>query len=139
VSAVSGEEAVSEILGGPANGSDNAYVIYTRMPPGKHGPALFTLPVENYYVVLSGNMNVQIGTDKFVVGPMEGVILPPNIPHHVWNGDSEPEGHLEVITSANPSKDVSRDLLSMLKPANDQNRKRSFIHPADQASGCRGS
>lgn len=112
-----GKTAISEILGGPTSGSDNAYVIYTRMPSGTHGPALFTLPVEHYYVVISGKMNVQIGTDKFVVGPMGGVIIPANTPHEVWNSDAEPEAHLEVITSANPDKDLSRDLMSMLRPA----------------------
>jgi len=112
-----GKTAVSEVLGGPTNGSDNAYLIYTRMPSGAHGPALFTLPVEHYYVVISGKMNVQIGTDKFVVGPMGGVIIPAGTPHEVWNSDAEPEAHLEVITAANPSKDLSRDLMSMLKPA----------------------
>jgi mannose-6-phosphate isomerase-like protein (cupin superfamily) len=112
-----GKTAVSEILGGPTSGSDNAYLIYTRVPSGAHGPALFTLPVEHYYIVISGKLNVQIGTDKFVVGPMGGVIIPANTPHEVWNSDAEPEAHLEVITSANPSKDLSRDLMSMLKPA----------------------
>ena len=33
-----GKTVSSEILGGPANGSDAAYLIYTRMPPGAHGP-----------------------------------------------------------------------------------------------------
>jgi len=112
-----GKTAVSEILGGPTSGSDNAYLIYTRMPSGAHGPALFTLPVEHYYVVISGKMNVQIGTDKFVVGPMGAAIIPANTPHEVWNSDVEPETHLEVITSANPSENLSRDLMSMLKSA----------------------
>lgn len=109
--------AVSEILGGPTSGSDNAYVIYTRMPSGARGPALFTLPVDDYYVVVSGKMTVQIGTDKFVAGPLTGVVIPANTPHEVWNADAEPEAHLEVIASANPSRDLSRDLMSMLKPA----------------------
>jgi mannose-6-phosphate isomerase-like protein (cupin superfamily) len=117
VSKTLGKTALSEILGGPTSGSDNAYLIYTRIPSGAHGPALFTLPVEHYYIVISGKLNVQIGTDKFVVGPMGGVIIPANTPHEVWNSDAEPEAHLEVITSANPSKDLSRDLMSMLKPA----------------------
>jgi mannose-6-phosphate isomerase-like protein (cupin superfamily) len=112
-----GKIADSEILAGPTSGSDNAYLIYTRMPSGAHGPALFTLPVEHYYVVISGKMNVQVGTDKFVVGPMGGVIIPANTPHEVWNSDAQPEAHFEVITSANPGQDVSRDLMSMLKPA----------------------
>lgn len=78
---------------------------------------MFTLPVEDDYVVLSGKMTVQIGTDKFVVGPLTGVVIPANTPHEVWNADAEPEANLEVISSANPSQDLSRDLMSMLKPA----------------------
>jgi mannose-6-phosphate isomerase-like protein (cupin superfamily) len=112
-----GKEAVSEILGGPTSGSDNAYLIYTRMPSGAHGPALFTMPVEDDYVVLSGKLNVQIGTDKFVAGPLTGVIIPAGAPHTVWNAGTDPEAHLEVISSANPEKDISRNLMSMLKPA----------------------
>jgi mannose-6-phosphate isomerase-like protein (cupin superfamily) len=107
-----GKDASSEILGGPANGSDNAYLIYTRMPAGARGPALFTLPVEHYYVVLSGRMTVQIGTDTFVAGPMTGVVIPMDTPHAVWNAGAEPEAHLEVIAPA-----PSRELMSMLKPA----------------------
>jgi mannose-6-phosphate isomerase-like protein (cupin superfamily) len=111
-SPLSGQAASSEILGGPTNGSDNAYLIYTRMPAGSRGPALFTLPVEHYYVVLSGRMTVQIGSDTFVAGPMTGVVIPADTPHAVWNAATEPEAHLEVIAPA-----PSRDLLSMLKPA----------------------
>jgi mannose-6-phosphate isomerase-like protein (cupin superfamily) len=113
----SGKEALSEILGGPTSGSDNAYLIYTRMATGAHGPAMFTLPVEDDYVVLSGKMTVQIGTEKFVAGPYTGVVVPANTPHAVWNAESEPETNFEVITSGAPEKDLSRDLLSMVHPA----------------------
>ncbi len=102
VSKPADKTAVSEILGGPTSGSDNAYIIYTRMPSDAHGPALFTLPVEDAYIVLSGKMTVQIGTDQFVAGPLTGVVIPANTPHEVWNADSAPEAHLEVIASANP-------------------------------------
>ena len=112
VSPPSRNEAASEILAGPTNGSDNAYLIYTRLAPGARGPALFTLPVEHYYVVVSGSMTTQIGTDTFVAGPMTGVVIPPETPHAVWNAGAEPEAHLEVIAPA-----PSRDLMSMLKPA----------------------
>lgn len=116
-SAPSGKMAMSEILGGPTNGSDNAYLIYTRIAPGAHGPALFTLSVDDYYVVTSGKLNVQIGTDKFVVGTLSAAIIPANVPHAVWNDGDEAETNLEVITCANPDKDLSRDLTSMMKPA----------------------
>ena len=117
MSAPSGKAALSEILAGPTNGSDNGYLIYTRMPPGAHGPSLFTLPVEHVYVVLSGKMTIQIGTEKFVLGQYTGAVIPPNTPHGAWNAESEPETHFEVISSANPHKDLSRNLMSMLKPA----------------------
>jgi mannose-6-phosphate isomerase-like protein (cupin superfamily) len=103
---------VSEILGGPTNGSDNAYLLYTRMAPGARGAALFTLPVEHYYVVTTGKMTVQIGTDTFSAEPMTGVVIPANVPHAVWNADAQPEAHLEVIAPA-----PSRDLMTMVKPA----------------------
>jgi|GEM_PF-1670390 len=107
-----GKTVSSEILGGPANGLEAAYLIYTRMPAGAHGPALFTLPVDHLYLVLSGKMTIQIGTEKFVAGPDTGVMVPAGVPHEAWNAEAEPEAHVEVITPA-----PSRDLMSMLTPA----------------------
>lgn len=107
-----GKDMVSEVLAGPTNGSDNGYVIFTRTPSGAHGPSLFTLPDDHLYLVLEGRMNIQIGTDKFVVNKYEGVQVPATIPHEVWNADAEPEAHLEVIAPGS-----SRDLMSMLKAA----------------------
>lgn len=146
MSAPSGSAALSEILGGPTNGSENAYLIYTRMAAGAHGPALFTLPVEDDYVVLSGKMTVQIGTDKFVAGPNTAVVIPANMPHTVWNAESDSEANFEVIASAHPHKDLSRDLLSMLKPAKAAKvedaskciREIKFLAPSDLKPGLNG-
>jgi len=107
-----GKEAMTQILGGPGNGSEAGYLLYTKMAAGAHGPALFTLAVDDLYLVLSGKMTVQIGTDKFVAGPNSGVYIPAGIPHATWNAESEPEANIEVITPA-----PSLDLLSMLTPA----------------------
>jgi mannose-6-phosphate isomerase-like protein (cupin superfamily) len=146
MSAPTGNAALSEVLGGPTNGSDNAYLIYTRMAPGARGPAMFTLPVEDDYVVLSGKMNVQIGTDKFVAGPYTAVVIPANTPHEVWNAGTEAEANFEVISSLTPQKDLSRDLMSMLKPAqatkvdNAANciREIKFIPTSDLKPGLNG-
>jgi mannose-6-phosphate isomerase-like protein (cupin superfamily) len=107
-----GKTVSSQILAGPANGLEDAYLIYTRMPAGARGPALFTLPTDHLYLVLSGKMTIQIGTDKFVVSPDMGVMVPAGIPHEAWNAEQEPEAHVEVIAPA-----PSRDLMSMMKPA----------------------
>jgi len=107
------KEVSSEILGGPTNGSDAAYLIFTRMPPGAHGPALFTLPDDHLYLVLEGRMNVQIGTDKFVAERYTGVVIPAGIPHEVSNAEAASETRVfEVIAPGS-----SRDLMSLLKPA----------------------
>jgi mannose-6-phosphate isomerase-like protein (cupin superfamily) len=87
-------------------------VIFTRTPSGAHGPSLFTLPDDHLYLVLEGKMNIQIGTDKFVVNRYEGVQIPANTPHEVWNAGADPEAHLEVIAPGS-----SRDLMSMVKAA----------------------
>lgn len=112
VSSPLGKTVVSEILGGPTNGSDAAYLIFTRMPPGAQGPALFTLSDEHLYYVLEGKMNVQIGTDNFVAEANTAVTIPAGVPHRVWNADAAPEAHFEVIAPGS-----SRDLMSLLKPA----------------------
>lgn len=113
VSTPLGREVRSEILGGPANGSDMAYLIFTRMPGGARGPALFTLPDEHIYVVLEGKLNVQIGTDKFVAEKDTAVVIPPGIPHEASNADATSETRVyEIIAPGS-----SLDLMSMLKAA----------------------
>jgi mannose-6-phosphate isomerase-like protein (cupin superfamily) len=112
VSSPLGNKASSEILAGPANGSDNGYLLFTRMAPGAQGPALFTLPDNHLLVVLEGKMSVQIGTDTFVAEPWTAVVLPRGIPHRVWNADVVEVRALEVIAPGS-----SRDLVSMLTPA----------------------
>ena len=137
-----GKNAVSQILAGPTNGSDNGYLIFTRMPAGAHGPALFTLPDDHLFIVLEGKMTIQIGTDKFVVSKFEGVQVPPNTPHEVWNADAEPEAHFEVIAPGS-----SRDLLSMIKAAQPRKvdnaeqyiRKPKMPAAADLKSGLNGA
>ena len=112
VSSPLGKHASSEILGGPTNGSENGYLLFTRMAPGAQGPALFTLPDNHLLLVLEGRMSIQIGTDTFVAEPRTAIVLPAGIPHRVWNADAVEVRALEVIAPGS-----SRDVLSMLRPA----------------------
>jgi mannose-6-phosphate isomerase-like protein (cupin superfamily) len=127
VTAPLGKNVSSEILGGPTNGSDAGYLIYTRMPAGAHGPALFTLPADHLYLVLSGKMTIQIGIDRFNAGPNTGVMIPAGIPHEAWNDEATPESHVEVIAPA-----PSRDLMSMLKAAEPRkiDNASQYVRPA---------
>jgi mannose-6-phosphate isomerase-like protein (cupin superfamily) len=102
----------NEILAGPANGLDSAFIVYTRMAAGAPRKGLFTLPVDSTYLVLSGKLNVQLGTDEFVAEPDTLVFVPAGVPHQTWNAGAELATDLEVVTPAS-----SRDLASMMKPA----------------------
>ena len=103
-----GKDVSSEIVAGPANGLDSAFVIYTRMSAGTRGPAMYTLPVDHTYLVLSGQLNVQLGTDKFVAGPDTLVLVHAGVPHEAWNAGTAPVTALEVVTPA-PSRDLMSD------------------------------
>jgi mannose-6-phosphate isomerase-like protein (cupin superfamily) len=105
-------DVMSEILAGPTNGLDSAYVIYTRMAPRARARGLYTLPVEHTYLVLSGELNIQIGTDRFVIGPETLALVPAGVPHQIWNEGAAPEVDFEVIAPA-----PSRDLVSMMRRA----------------------
>jgi mannose-6-phosphate isomerase-like protein (cupin superfamily) len=105
-------EVSSEVLAGPANGLDTAFIIYTRMAPGAKKKGLFSLPVDETYLVFSGKLNVQLGTDEFVAAPDTLVFVPAGVAHRVWNAGTEPEADMEVVTPA-----TGRDLASMMKPA----------------------
>lgn len=107
-----GKEVSSEIMAGPTSGLDTAFLIYTRMPAGSRGPAMYTLQADHSYLVLSGKMNIQIGTDKFVVGPDTVALIRPGIPSAVWNEGKETANVLEVVTPP-----TSPRLSAMMKPA----------------------
>jgi mannose-6-phosphate isomerase-like protein (cupin superfamily) len=104
--------ATTEILAGPTNGSDNGYLMFTRLPAGAHGPAMSTLPDDHLMLVLEGKLSVQIGTDKFVVEKNQAASIPRDVPHEIWNDGPEPEAHFDVIAPGS-----SRDLKSMFKAA----------------------
>lgn len=107
-----GKDVSSEIVAGPNSGLESAYLIYTRMPAGSHGPAMYTMPVDHTYMVLSGKMNIQLGTDKFVADPETVIVVPAGIPSTVWNAGTDPVAALEVVIPA-----PSRNLTAMMKPA----------------------
>jgi mannose-6-phosphate isomerase-like protein (cupin superfamily) len=102
----------SEILAGPTNGLESSYLLYTRMAPKARAKGLYTLPVDHTYLVISGKLNVQLGTDQFVVEPDTLVFVPAGVPHQAWNANAEPEADFQAVTPA-----PSRDLVALMKPA----------------------
>lgn len=92
----------SRRLATSATGIDSCMVLYSRVPPGHHGPKLHTHPVDQIYFVVSGSMKVQLGIDVFTVTPGTLVLIPAGTPHCNWNDGTEDELHLELLAPAPP-------------------------------------
>lgn len=102
----------NQILAGPTSGLDSAYIIHARTRAGARPKGLYTLPADHTYMVMSGRLNVQLGTEKFVAGPDTLVFVPAGVPHQAWNEGSEQAVDLQVVAPA-----PSRDLAGMMTPA----------------------
>jgi mannose-6-phosphate isomerase-like protein (cupin superfamily) len=86
--------------------------MFTRLAAGARGPTMSTLPDDHLMLVLEGQLNIQIGTDRFVVEKNQAACIPRLVPHEIWNEGPEPEAHFDVIAPGS-----SRDLRSMFKTA----------------------
>lgn len=102
----------TEILASQDTGLQAEIVMYTRLAPGAPKRGLYTLPTDHTYLVMKGKMNVQLGTDEFVVDPSTLILVHPGIPVQVWNSGSEQADVLEVIAPI-----ASSDLAFLMRPA----------------------
>jgi mannose-6-phosphate isomerase-like protein (cupin superfamily) len=92
----------SEFVAGPNSGLDSAYLVLSRVPAGGSGPALHTHPVDQFYFVLKGEMQLQLGSDTFTAGPDTLVMIPAGTPHRNWNTSAAEEIHVELIVPPVP-------------------------------------
>jgi mannose-6-phosphate isomerase-like protein (cupin superfamily) len=102
----------TEILASPTTGLQAEIVMYTRLAPGAPKRGLYTLPADHTYLVMKGKMNVQLGTDEFVVEPNTLILVHPGVPAQVWNSGSEQAEVLEAIAPI-----ASSDLAFLMRPA----------------------
>lgn len=85
------------------SGSENASVYIAEMAPGAEGPPLHTHEFDQFYFVIEGALEVQIGLQTQTVGPNHLVVLPAGVPHKQRNAsESESELHLTIIVPEPP-------------------------------------
>jgi quercetin dioxygenase-like cupin family protein len=84
-------------LGGPASGSLNTVVNYMELDPGGAGPDTHIHEFDQYYLVLEGELTVEVALDTHVVPPRHLVILPAGVPHRQYNASAATEKHLAVL------------------------------------------
>jgi mannose-6-phosphate isomerase-like protein (cupin superfamily) len=102
----------TEILAAPSTGLQAEIVMYTRLAPGAGKRGLYTLPADHTYLVMKGKLDLQLGTDEFVLDPNSLALVHSGVPSQIWNSGSEQVDVLEVVAPI-----ASSDLAFLMQPA----------------------
>jgi mannose-6-phosphate isomerase-like protein (cupin superfamily) len=84
-------------LATPAKGSDHIMVSVAEVEPGKGGPGTHVHEFDQYYLVLEGELTVEVALQNHVVAPHTLVVLPAGVPHRQFNAGVVTEKHLAIL------------------------------------------
>lgn len=87
-------------LAGPGSGSLHTVVNYMELAPGGAGPGTHIHQFDQYYLVLEGELTVEVALQTHVVSADTLVILPAGVPHRQYNAGEVTERHLAVLSPA---------------------------------------
>lgn len=87
-------------LAGPGSGSTHTVVNYMEVDPGAAGPGTHIHAFDQYYLVLEGELSIEVALEHHVVGPKTLVVLPAGVPHRQYNAGAVTEKHLTVLAPA---------------------------------------
>ena len=87
-------------LAGPGSGSAHTVVNYMEVDPGSAGPGTHIHHFDQYYLVLEGELSIEVALEKHVVVPHTLVVLPAGVPHRQYNDGAVTEKHLTVLSPA---------------------------------------
>jgi mannose-6-phosphate isomerase-like protein (cupin superfamily) len=85
------------VMADRTSGSLNCRLNLVRVAPGAGGPGLHVHTFDQFYYVISGSMQLQIGRERYAAGPNTYVVLPAGVPHRNWNEGPEPEVHIAIL------------------------------------------
>lgn len=83
-------------------------VIQERVPPGGAEVKHYHEKAHQFFFVLSGEATLEIRDKKMVLGPHQGVSVPPNVPHRLLN---ETNQDLSFIVVSSPMSHGDRILV----------------------------
>jgi quercetin dioxygenase-like cupin family protein len=85
-------------LTGPSMGCPTAVVNYIELQPGSAGPDTHIHDFDQYYLVLDGELTVEVALQTHVVPPRALVVLPAGVPHRQYNNSTTAtEKHLAIL------------------------------------------
>lgn len=97
-----------QMLADPGSGSLHAVINYAEMAAGSGGPNMHIHGFDQYYLVLEGELTVEVALQTHVVGPDTLIVLPAGVPHRQFNSGSSVERHL-VVNAPAPLPGVAWD------------------------------
>lgn len=98
-----------QLLADSGSGVDSAVIIYAEVEPGGAGPGTHIHEFDQYYLVLEGELTIEVALQKHQVGPRTLVVLPAGVPHRQYNAGNAVERHLTINTPA-PKSDGLWDI-----------------------------
>lgn len=85
-------------LADPAAGSLHTVINYAELGPGKAGPGTHVHSFDQYYLVIEGQLTIEVALEKHVAGADTLVILPAGVPHRNYNAGDVTEKHLAILS-----------------------------------------
>lgn len=80
-----------------SDGSEHLGLYVADMEPGKSGPMTHIHDFDQFYFVLSGELQVEVALERHSVLPNSLVVLPAGVPHRQWNESAVAERHLTIL------------------------------------------
>jgi quercetin dioxygenase-like cupin family protein len=87
-------------LADPGSGSARCVINYMEVDPGSAGPSTHVHEFDQYYLVLEGQLTVEVALETHVVEPETLVILPAGVPHRQYNEGTTTEKHISLLAPA---------------------------------------
>jgi len=86
-----------QTLAGADSGAPGCVLNAARVEAGGTGPAVHIHRFDQLFVVLQGELHVDVALDRVIARPHDVVVLPAGVPHTQWNEGSGTEIHLAVL------------------------------------------
>lgn len=77
--------------------SDHMSLYIGTVEPGGAGPDTHVHAFDQFYYVLDGSLNVEVGFDSYVATRHTLVVLPAGVPHRQYNNGPGPERHITLL------------------------------------------
>lgn len=92
-----GDKFATQFLANRDTGSALAALQVAEVRPNAGGPSFHIHPFDQFYFVIGGTLNVEVGLKKYTAGPNTLVVLPAGVVHQNYNGGAGVEKHITVL------------------------------------------